>query len=115
MKFELTREFIDQLIVSIDEQNDAAVHEMIQDVHATDIAEIMGELNMEEAKYLYMLLDEEKASDVLIEIPDDDRARFLKELSPEIIASRFIEHMESDDAADVLADMEEELQEAVLL
>ncbi len=115
MKFELTREFIDQLIVSIDEQNDAAVHEMIQDVHAMDIAEIMGELNMEEAKYLYMLLDEEKASDVLIEIPDDDRTRFLKELPPEIIASRFIEHMESDDAADVLADMEEELQEAVLL
>lgn len=115
MKFELNRDSIDRLISYIDEKNDAAVLEMIDEVHATEIAEIMDELDMEEAKYLYMLLDEEKASDVLIEIPDNDRARLLKELPPEIIASRFIEHMESDDAADVIADMEFELQEAVLL
>ncbi len=114
MKSEITREFIAQLIDLIEAKADRDVMEMIDDLHAADIAEIMEELNMEEAKYLYMLLDEEKASDVLVEIPEDDRKRFLKALPPEIIASRFIEHMESDDAADVIADMEEDLQEAVL-
>ena len=115
MKAEITREFIDQLIVLIEEKADRQVLEMIEDFHAADIAEIMEELDMEEAKYLYMLLDEEKASDVLVEIPEDDRNRFLKALPPEIIASRFIEHMDSDDAADVIADLEEDMQEAVLL
>ncbi len=114
MKSEITREFIAQLIDLIEAKADRDVMEMIDDLHAADIAEIMEKLNMEEAKYLYMLLDEEKASDVLVEIPEDDRKRFLKALPPEIIASRFIEHMESDDAADVIADMEEDLQEAVL-
>ena len=115
MKSEITREFIDRLIKLIEENSDQEILSMIEDFHAADIAEIMEELNMEEAKYLYMLLDEEKASDVLVEIPEDDRKRFLKALPPEIIASRFIEHMDSDDAADVIADMEVDMQEAVLL
>lgn len=115
MKSEITREFIDQLIALIGEKADREVLEMIEDFHAADIAEMMEELDMEEAKYLYMLLDEEKASDVLVEIPEDDRNRFLKALPADIIASRFIEHMESDDAADVIADLEEDMQEAVLL
>lgn len=115
MKSEITREFIDQLIALIGEKADREVLEMIEDFHAADIAEMMEELDMEEAKYLYMLLDEEKASDVLVEIPEDDRNRFLKALPADIIASRFIEHMDSDDAADVIADLEEDMQEAVLL
>ncbi len=114
MKSELTREFIDKLIDLIKENAEQEVLSMIEDLHATDLAEIMDELNMDEAKYLYMLLDEEKASDVLVEIPEDDRRRFLKALPPEVIASRFIEHMDSDDAADIISEMEEDLQEAVL-
>lgn len=115
MKSEITRDFIDQLIALIEEKADRRVLEMIEEFHAADIAEMMEELDMEEAKYLYMLLDEEKASDVLVEIPEDDRNRFLRALPADIIASRFIEHMDSDDAADVIADLEEEMQEAVLL
>lgn len=114
MKSEITREFIDQLIILLHEKSTRKILEMIKEFHPADIAEIMEVLNLEEAKSLYMLLDEEKASDVLVEIPEDDRKRFLNALPPEVIASRFIEHMDSDDAADVIADMEEELQKAVL-
>ncbi len=115
MKFELNREFIDNLQELIANQDSKEVLKMLEDLHPADIAEIMEELNMEEAKYLYLQLEGELASDVLIEIPESDRRRFLKILPPEVIAHQFIEYMESDDAADIMGDLEEDMQEAVLL
>ncbi|MBK6283044.1 MAG: magnesium transporter [Draconibacterium sp.] len=60
------------------------------------------------------MLDGETASDVLVEIPENDRRRFLRVLPPEIIASKFLEFMDSDDAADVMADLDEERKIEVL-
>ena len=68
----------------------------------------------EQAKFIFLLLDGEQASDVLVEIPEYDRKRFLKELPAEIIASKFIEFMDSDDAADVVADLDEARKKEVL-
>lgn len=114
MSAELNREFIDQLKDQIGEEASVEVKRMLEDLHPADIAEIMDELSMEEAKFLYLQLDGELASDVLIEIPEDDRTRFLKVLPPEVIASQFIGYMDSDDAADVIGDLDEEMKEAVL-
>ena len=87
---------------------------MIEPLHPADIAEIMVDLSTEDAKYVFLLLDGEQASDVLVEIPENDRKRFLRELPPEYIASKFIEFMDSDDAADVVADLDEERKIEVL-
>jgi len=114
MQFEITREYVDQLKKLIEEKNKKEVELLIQDLHPADIAEIMEDLSTEEAKFILLLLDGEQASDVLVEIPDNDRKRFLKELSPEYIASKFLEFMDSDDAADVVADLDEELKIEVL-
>ncbi len=114
MKFELTKEFLVQLQELIEIDESPKVKEQVIDLHPADIAEIMDEISMEEARYLYLLLDADKASDVLVEIPEDDRRRFLEILPPELIASQFIEHMDSDDAADVIGDLSEELKEKVL-
>jgi magnesium transporter len=75
---------------------------------------MMEDLSSEEAKFVFLLLDGEKASDVLVEIPESDRRRFLRVLPPEIIASKFLEFMDSDDAADVMADLDEERKIEVL-
>ena len=83
-------------------------------MYAVEIAEIYDELNLEEAKYLYLLLEGEIAADVLAELEDDNRERFLKSLSSEIIAKKFIDEMDSDDAADVLNDLPETKKDEVL-
>jgi magnesium transporter len=114
MSFEATREYIDQLRELIEEGNKKEVAVLMKDLHPADIAEIMDDLNTEEAKFIYLLLDGEKASDVLIEIDEDDRRRFLKVIPAEMIATRFIEYMDSDDAADVVADLDEDVQKEVL-
>ena len=114
MQFELNREFIDKLKALIEEGSTAEVLALLKDLHPTDIAEVMDQLNMDEAKFLYLQLDGETASGVLLEIPENERKRFLKVLPPELIARQFIEYMDSDDAADVVRDLEEDMKEAVL-
>ena len=98
----------------ISEKDESLAVKLMDDLHAADIAEIYDDLNLEEAQFLYLLLDGEKAGDVLAELEDDDRERFMKALPSEVIAKKFIDHMDSDDAADVIADLPDERQEEVL-
>jgi magnesium transporter len=114
MQFELTREYIERLEALIEEKNIEEVEALLSERHPADIAEMMEDLSSEEAKFVFLLLDGEKASDVLVEIPESDRRRFLRVLPPEIIASKFLEFMDSDDAADVMADLDEERKIEVL-
>ncbi|MCF6366529.1 MAG: magnesium transporter [Bacteroidales bacterium] len=115
MQFELTREYLNRLISVIENKNDKEAAKLMDEIHAVDIAEVYDELNIEQAKYLFLLIENrEKAADVLAELDDDDRSKFLKALPDEIIASKFIDHMDSDDAADVIADLPDERQEEVL-
>ena len=114
LNFELTKEFIVNLKKIIEKKDDAAALEIINNLHAADIAEIYDELNIDEAKYLYLLLDGEVAADVIIELEEDDRERFLKVLPSEVIAKQFINEMDSDDAADVIGELSEKKQEEVL-
>ncbi|MCK3686279.1 magnesium transporter [Maribellus sp. YY47] len=114
MSFEITREFVDQLKAFIEEENQKEVAALLEDLHPADIAEMMDDLTMEEAKFIYLLLDGVRASDVLVEMDEADRKRLLRELPSDIIVSKFIDFMDSDDAADVVADLDEEQQREVL-
>ncbi len=114
MPFELTKKYITDLkeVISNKDEESAAV--LMEELHPADIAEIYDELSMEEAKFLYLLLDGERAADVLVELEEDDRERFLKALPSEVIAKQFIHNMDSDDAADVIGEMSVQDQEEVL-
>jgi magnesium transporter len=114
MKLELTREYISELRAIIEARDDKSALAMMNDLHPADIAEIYQELSIDEAKYLYMILDPEVASDVLVELEEDDRERFLRALPAEEIASQFIHNMDSDDAADVIADLDDVMKQEVL-
>ena len=114
MQFELTKELIENLRDIIHSNDEVAAVKLMEELHAADIAEIYDELNIDEAKFLYLLLDKEKAADVLAELEDDDRDRFLEALPSDVIAKQFIEEMDSDDAADILGDMPEEKKQEVL-
>jgi magnesium transporter len=105
---------LEQFKKLIEEKNSEEISKMMEEVHPADIAELMEDMNTEQAKFVFMLLNGEMASDVLVEIPENDRKRLLKELPPEFIASKFLEFMDSDDAADVVAELDEERQIEVL-
>ncbi len=114
MNFELTREYIERLREVIEARDETTARTMMRELHAADIAGIYINLTIEESRYLYLLLEGEKASDVLAELEEDDREKFLRALPSEVIAEQFIHHMDSDDAADVIANLSEEKKEEVL-
>jgi len=115
MSVELTREYIADLKSHIEKKDDSAALDMIELLHPADIAEICENLSLNEAIYLYLLLDPEKASDVLVELEEDEREELLNALPSDVIASQFIDHMDSDDAADVIGDLSEDKKQEVLL
>lgn len=113
-QFELTREFIEELQQNIEFEEKDHIIKMLNDLHPADIAEIYDELNIEEAKFTFLLLEKEVAADVLAELEEDNRKKFLRVMPPNILAERFIEYMDSDDAADVIQQLPEDKQERVL-
>ena len=113
MQFELTKEFIDDVIQAIDEKNNSLLVDKIHSLHPADIAEVLEIVNLPQAQYLYKLIEEDLASEVLVEIDEDTREEFLNSLSSEEIAES-LEKMYADDAADVIQDLPEEVQEEVL-
>ena len=105
MKFELTNEFISELNELINNKDPQSVQSYIKDCHHADIAEILDELEFENACFLFELLEDNIAADVLVELEDDLREELLKIHSPKEIAEEFVDNMDSDDAADIIADL----------
>jgi len=114
MQFELTKELLANLRIWIAEGKDTALTEAISDAHEADIAELINELKHEEAVYLYKLLDEEKAAEVVLELDEDVREKLLSSLTSREIADILIDNIHSDDAADVIAELPEQKQEEVI-
>jgi magnesium transporter len=70
-------------------------------------------LSNEEGKYIYFQLDEDVQADVLMELEEDVRDRFLASLSTKEIADQ-LENLDSDDAADILGELsDEQIQEVI--
>jgi len=114
MRFELTDIFLSNLRTAIHAQNGSFVAEQLNELYSPDIAEIFNHLEIEEAKFVYKLLDEQIASDVMVVLEDDVRERFLASLTAKEIAEQFIDNMDSDDAADVIAELPFDVQDEVL-
>lgn len=76
-QFELSEELVSQIEGLIKADNKEDVSKLVEPLHPADIAEIMNELDTKEAQFLFLLLDEEKAGDVLAEIEEDERQRFI--------------------------------------
>ena len=74
-QFELSEELVSQIEGLIKADNKEDVSKLVEPLHSADIAEIMNELDTKEAQFLF--LDEEKAGDVLAEIEEDERQRFI--------------------------------------
>ena len=70
---ELTKDYIDNLKSIIAEKDDAKAQALLHDLYPADIAELYQELNLGEAIYLYLLMDGDKAADVLMELDEEDR------------------------------------------
>lgn len=114
MEVKITKEFITVLTERINEQNAKEVKEMLQDLHPADIAELFDELSTKEQSFVIDLLDNEISADILLELEEDDRKRFLKTLTAKEIAEDVITEMDTDDAVDVINELSDEKKDQVI-
>ena len=113
MQFQLTTDYLEKVVQLIANKDRIALRQLLKDIHFADIAELLEELNSEEATYLIKSLESEITSEALIELDEDDREKILNRLSPIEIAKE-IEEMDTDDAADVVAELDDHIQKKVI-
>ena len=111
---EINDEYIDKLSEAVDQKDTEGVLSLLTNLHPADIAELINDLEPEEARFVYKLLDNETAADVLVEMDEESRKEFLELIPSETIAKRFVDYMDTDDAVDLMRELDEDKQEEVL-
>ncbi len=110
---EFSPEYLSSLRHIISEHRDEDARRELADLHPADIAELYQDLDLDEAEYLFKLLDEEAAADVLMELDEDDRRKLLSKMNAEDIAKQ-IDHLDTDDAVDIIQELDEDEREKIL-
>ena len=113
IQFQLSDELIEKVELLIESNNDKELKTLLNEYHHADIAEILEEVNLDQAIYVIKLLDSETTSDILMEMDEDDREKVLSKLSAKEIAEE-VEELDSDDAADIISELSEERQQNVI-
>lgn len=111
--FKLTDELLQEIEQLIEDQKNPKLEALLEEVHYADVAEIIDELNEEQAIYLIKLLDSDKTSDVLTELDEDVRETILNNLSAKEIAEE-LEELDTDDAADIVGELPKEIIQEVI-
>ena len=107
-------EYIDRIRKIVEVHDDEAARRELSELHPADIAELYQELDLAEAEYLYELLEDDTAADVLMELDEEDRRKLLKDMPAEEIARQVLEHLDTDDAVDIIQELDEEDREEIL-
>ena len=113
MELEINKDFIEKIKQLIINTDDDALLTLLAQEHPADIAEIIDLLNLNNATYLFKLLDSEKTAEALMEIDEDDREKILQNLSAEEIAEE-IDELDTDDAADIIAELPKDRKTEVI-
>jgi len=111
--FQLSEELLEQVIGDIASENDKALQTLFEEYHYADLAEIFDALQIEQAVYLFKLIDSEKTADMLTELDEDVRESILDALSSEEIATE-INELDTDDAVDIVAELPMEIRKEVI-
>lgn len=114
MKFELTKNFLQEISDKIDRKEFDLIKQELSELHNVDIAELIEELDDEYGKILFELFEDEDSAEILVELDEENRESLLEDLSSQEIAEELIENLESDDAADIISDLPTDKKEEVL-
>ena len=113
MEFKISKQLIQELEQLIQNKNDQQLEVLLNDMHHADIAEILDELDFNEATYIFKVLDSEKTAEILLELEDDLRENILSRLSPKEIAEE-LDELETNDAADIIAELSQDIKAEVI-
>jgi magnesium transporter len=111
--YALNPEYVERVIDAADRGDEEHLRELIEALHPADVADLMGFLSPAYREALLPLLAPGDLGEVLTELDDNIREDVLGSMAPATLASA-LGDLDSDDAADVVDDLEEDKRDAVL-
>ena len=101
------RDFVEEIILLIHSDiQEPDFLEQINEYHPYDIAQALFQVNKEERIKVFNILPIEMVSTIFERFDQNDQIEFIKEL-PTLFAVNIIDHMDSDDAVDLLQYLED--------
>ena len=113
MSFKVTEDYIKSLRQML-ESNDSGLKDLLVELHAADIAEILTYFNIDEVLQILDALPREILSGILTYTNEDIRSEILETLTGSEIARLVSDNMNTDDAVDIISELSEEKKHDVL-
>ncbi len=104
---------IEDVKVLIGQKNIEALANLIAQMRAADLAELIMYLDSDERLFIIQMMEPEGAGEVLIELEQPVQIRILKDLDNQAL-SHIVEELDSDDAADLVGDLPAERAREVI-
>lgn len=113
MEFKITKDIIQKIAQLIQDKNNQELEVLLNDMHHADFAEILDEVSINDATYIFQVLDSEKTAEILLELEDDLREKILSRLSSKEIAEE-LDELETNDAADIIGELSKDRKAEVI-
>ncbi len=111
---EINEENIEKIENLAEHHDEDGARREMRELHPADIAELFDHLDVDEAEWLFNLIDDnEKKADVLMELDEEDRKKILEGMDPEQIG-HYIDLLDTDDAVDLIQELDEEDRDEVI-
>lgn len=104
---------VEQTIAYLKEKKYKELHKLLNKTHYSIIADILNQLDEENATFIFSLLHYEKAADVLLEIHEELRQEIIEHIKKERLVN-IVDEMQSDEATDLLNEMRNDISNLVL-
>ncbi|WP_420003338.1 magnesium transporter [Arenibacterium sp. LLYu02] len=111
--YELDRKRVAAILFAVDRDDRETLVELMEPLHAADIADLLEQINAYDRGRLIRLYDKEFDGEILSELDESIREDVIATLTPQVLAEA-VRELDSDDVVDLLEDLEEPQQEAIL-
>lgn len=111
--YALKNQVVNAAIDAAEAGDKAALHEVLEPLHAADIADLLEQVHGGDRSAILRLAGDYIDGEILSEIDEDIREEVIEELHPEVLAAA-VQELESDDVVDLIEDLDEPQQEAIL-
>lgn len=111
--YALGRKEIAAIMYAVDIDDKETLTRLMEPLHAADIADLLEQINTFDRSRLIRLYDREFDGDILSELDEGLREEVMAVLKPHILADA-VREMDSDDVVDLVEDLDEPQQEAIL-
>lgn len=111
--YELSRKDVAAILRAVDGDDLQQLSDLLDPLHPADIADLLEQLNAYDRRRLVKLYDREFDGDILSELDEALREEIIAVLRPDVLAEA-VRELETDDVVDLVEDLDEPQQEAIL-